>query len=484
MPALKRSTTAPPSTEVVTLSLISHTNAGKTSLARTLLGRDVGEVRDAPHVTLFNESHTLIQEKGKVLRLWDTPGFGDSARLLKRLRRESHALIWFLSQTWDRMTDKPLWCSQQALKNVRDDADVVLYLVNAGEPPEAAGYLEPEMEILGWVGKPVVAVLNQTGPAGEGEGDEEEWREHLARYPQVRRVLSLDAFARCWVQEDFLMAALEEVLPEERRAVFRDLKAAWQARNQTVFEDAMRMVADLLASGVLDGVEVRAESLWEKVGIGRSEIKQEYAEARLQLATRLAERMERTTNGLIGLHGLEGEAGTVASSALAGQFHSPEKISESIWGAMSGIAGGAMLGLIADLKAGGMTFGGGALVGGIGVGLTTYAVIRSYNLVRGGDQRMHWSKEHFREQVRLAVLCYLAVAHFGRGRGVWQEGGQPRQWREVVEQVTEMEAAAVDDLWKLGVEKQTMPDVVVRESQRLMKRVVRRVLATLYPAAV
>ena len=31
----------------INLSLISHTNAGKTTLARTLLGRDVGEVRDA-----------------------------------------------------------------------------------------------------------------------------------------------------------------------------------------------------------------------------------------------------------------------------------------------------------------------------------------------------------------------------------------------------------------------------------------------------
>jgi hypothetical protein len=35
----------------VDLSLISHTNVGKTTLARTLLRRDVGEVRDAEHVT-------------------------------------------------------------------------------------------------------------------------------------------------------------------------------------------------------------------------------------------------------------------------------------------------------------------------------------------------------------------------------------------------------------------------------------------------
>ncbi len=152
--------------DIITLSLISHTNAGKTTLARTLLRRDVGEVKDAPHVTLFNESYTLLETGGFMLRLWDTPGFGDSARLMKRLKRERSPVLWFLSQTWDRITDRPLWCSQQALKNVRDDADVVLYLVNAAEPPEAAAYIAPEMEILGWVEKPVVVLLNQTGLPG------------------------------------------------------------------------------------------------------------------------------------------------------------------------------------------------------------------------------------------------------------------------------------------------------------------------------
>ena len=44
----------------VSLSLVSHTNAGKTTLARTLLGQDIGEVRDAPHVTEFADVHTLV----------------------------------------------------------------------------------------------------------------------------------------------------------------------------------------------------------------------------------------------------------------------------------------------------------------------------------------------------------------------------------------------------------------------------------------
>ena len=70
----------------IALSLISHTNAGKTTLARTLLGRDVGEVRDAPNVTTEAAAYPLITtDEGDTLVLWDTPGFGDSARLARRL---------------------------------------------------------------------------------------------------------------------------------------------------------------------------------------------------------------------------------------------------------------------------------------------------------------------------------------------------------------------------------------------------------------
>ena len=114
----------------VTMSLVSHTNVGKTTLARTLLRRDVGEVLDQAHVTEVSEAHTLIESDGRRLVLWDTPGFGDTARLVRRLkRRMGDPLGWFLHQVWDRVTDRPLWCGQEAARNVQQDADVVLYLV-------------------------------------------------------------------------------------------------------------------------------------------------------------------------------------------------------------------------------------------------------------------------------------------------------------------------------------------------------------------
>ena len=132
----------------IQFALISHTNAGKTTLARTLMGMDVGEVRDAPHVTTESELHTLLATpEGDLLQLWDTPGFGDSVRLVKRLRMADNPIGWFLREVVDRLRDRTFWLSQQAVRAARDSSDVVLYLVNSSEDPHDAGYLMPEMKI-------------------------------------------------------------------------------------------------------------------------------------------------------------------------------------------------------------------------------------------------------------------------------------------------------------------------------------------------
>src|SRR5690606_26924586 len=141
----------------IQLCLLSHTNVGKTTLARTLLAEDIGEVQDAAHVTGTAGGHTLITAaQGHSLQTWDTPGFGDSARLAARLEQSESALGWFLTEVWDRVRDRPFWLSQRALVAARDHADIVLYLVNAAESPRDIGYLDAEMRILKWLGKPVL----------------------------------------------------------------------------------------------------------------------------------------------------------------------------------------------------------------------------------------------------------------------------------------------------------------------------------------
>lgn len=470
----------------ITLSLISHTNTGKTTLARTLLRRDVGDVRDSAHVTLFNEAYMLIESGGGRLILWDTPGFGDSARLLARLQRMERKLVWFLSQMWDRFTNRPLWCAQQALRNVRDEADVVLYLVNAGESLVGGTFVGHEMEILGWLGKPVIALLNQTGaprPAEEEAAEEQVWRDHLGRFPVVREVLSMDAFTRCWVQEGELMEKITLVLSEPKGIAFERLQKAWARRNEEVFHDSMSILAHQLTANALDGVGVKKESLLQKIGFNRSALDAEWSEARQKLSESLAGRAEEAMNKLIELHGLEGrdEEGEMLKAARR-DFAEPQQVEAAVWGALSGIASGALAGLVVDLKAGGLTFGGGALLGGLGGGLSAYALIKTYNLVRGEDNKLHWSREHFREQVKLALLSYLAVAHFGRGRGAWRRDPRPEHWQREINELVESQVQFPDAVWKMASHSHVAVTTVNEEMGQMMREFGRIILMKLYPA--
>ena len=243
------------SRSTISLSLVSHTNVGKTTLARTLLARDVGEIRDEAHVTENAESQLLIDTpQGDRLLLWDTPGFGDSLRLAKRLAQSGNPVGWFLTEVWDRWRDRAFWSSQRALKHVWEQCDVVLYLVNASEAPQDVGYLDAELQVLAHTGKPAVVLLNQLGAPGRADeaAIEARWRERLANAKGVHAVLPLDAFSRCWVQEGVLWQAIAPLLPAAQREPFERLQSAWRERQLGIWHEAMAALARRLARAALD----------------------------------------------------------------------------------------------------------------------------------------------------------------------------------------------------------------------------------------
>ena len=73
--------------------------------------------------------------------------------------------------------------------------------------------------------------------------------------------------------------------------------------------------------------------------------------------------------------------------------------------------------MAADIAAGGLTFGGGMVAGGITGALGASGLAHGYNLIKGKTPSIRWSAEFYEGLVRSALLRYLAVAHFGRGRG-------------------------------------------------------------------
>ena len=437
-------------------SLVAHTNVGKTTLARTLLRRDVGQVLDHAHVTEEGERHVLLETGEDELILWDTPGFGDSARLARRLAGEGGSSIArFLGQAWDRVADRPLWCSQEALRNVREEADVVLYLVNAAEHPEDAGYLKHELTILQWLERPVLCLLNQTGGEQTSRATEadprqrwlEAWREELAGWSCVGGVLELDAFTRSWREEQQLFSEVTRLLHGEQHEAMERLGAAWKERGESTYRASLEAMASHLLNLASD-----AEPLTSRLA-GRAE-KQRAVEA---LSERAAASERELWERLIELHGLEGRASVELRRELSDCLvHGQDELDERRNALVGGAISGALGGLTADAMSGGLSFGGGLLAGGLLGALGGAGLTRGIRLLRRGEQpAVTWSHERLDLAIRDCCVTYASVAHFGRGRGRLETESRPQVWNERVE-----------ELWTAAEQGHARPwDLAARQSE-------------------
>lgn len=436
--------------ERLSLVIVSHTNVGKTTLARTLLRRDIGEVLDQAHVTEEAESHLLVAAEATngtpraELHLSDTPGFGDTARLLSRLRNESKPVLWFVQQTWDRFTDRPFWSSQQAVLEVRRRADAVLYLVNATEEPEEAGYVDLELELLDWMGVPVLLLLNQTGDTSFRKDllalALERWRRHTARFAVVGGVVELDAFARCWVEESRLLERVEGLLPEEQQGTMGRLHRAWDERNLQTLDASVGALATYLGQAAKE-----RETLPRK-----RPSKEEKQEAMEALARRLADATGSLQAKLLKLHGLEGDVAEEIERQLdAFDVEGDDSLDPERSALVGGVVSGALGGLAADLLAGGLTLGGGMIAGAILGALGGAGLAHGYDLVKGDKlPEVAWSPAFLDRLLRQCLLRYLAVAHFGRGRGEFRHVEASRHWQGAVDDLLRRGRPARQALWK------------------------------------
>ena len=134
---------------------------------------------------------------------------------------------------------------------------------------------------------------------------------------------------------------------------------------------------------------------------------------------------------------------------------------------------------MADLSTGGLSLGAGMLIGALLGALGGGGAARAYNLMQGQDDgRLRWSSDFFLQHVRASLLRYLAVAHFGRGRGEWVEGEAPPHWLPLVDKVVVARQAALDVAWRTAEEG----DLTVRLQAELTDAA-RELLVRLYPEA-
>lgn len=188
-----------------------------------------------------------------------------------------------------------------------------------------------------------------------------------------------------------------------------------------------------------------------------------------------------TTRQLLSLHKLDAREVARINERVRDHFAVRAPVDKAQAGLLGAVVSGAATGLGADLMAGGLTMGAGALVGGVVGALTMAGAAWGFNL---GTDRNHptvrFADEFLQTLLTSSVLRYLAVAHFGRGRGNFVEGEAPAFWQEEVERAVHEHAGDGTALWRLA---RTDPDTDEVEAQleNVLIRITRSTLERLYP---
>ena len=201
------------------------------------------------------------------------------------------------------------------------------------------------------------------------------------------------------------------------------------------------------------------------------------------LSERLDADIRDSTDRLIAIHRLDGRAAAEVVARLVENVTADTPVDERKAAVVGGFVSGALTGLAADLASGGLTFGAGLLAGGIVGAVGAAGLARGFNLVRGKtESSIRWSDEFVAGLVPAAVLRYLAVAHYGRGRGEWAASEYPPFWRDAVLAAIEHEGGVAPILALRAVEGCNVQSLA-NAWQAKLADIALAVLMALYPDA-
>ena len=377
---------------LIRLAVIGHTNAGKTSLLRTVLrDREFGLVSSRPGTTRQVAAVQVDLGEGCRLALVATPGLDASMGLLDALHaggfdpREPGGAR--LARWLDTAVAEAEFAQEAKALRQLLAADLALFVIDAREP--VIGKYEDEFTLLAGAGKPCLVVLNFVAmPAAQPAA----WRAALQR-AGLFNVTSFDTVVFEAAEEARLLQQVALLLPSaaahcERLRVLRDAERVTQRT----------LGAALIAAMLLDCAAWRAPL----DGAGAS-----------PLAPRILARERRLVADLLRLFGF----------AEADYLNQPPPVVGALWrfdpfdpatlkelGLELALAAakGAAYGVVIDIATLGHTLGLGALLGGV-IGAGVDAATR-FN----GQLRDAWTGQRYAQLAPTAALflarraCVLA----------------------------------------------------------------------------
>lgn len=342
--------------QVIRIAVVGHTNAGKTSLLRTLTRRiDFGEVSDRPGTTRHVESVDLKIDGRSVVRFFDTPGLEDAVSL------RQHLEAFDTTQTPpDRIREflrspEARGSFEQEAKVLRAmlDVDAAFLVVDAREP--VLPKFRAEIELLNSCARPVLPVLNFVrDPASR----EPAWKELLSAYG-LHVLVRFDAAAPFTGAERDLYRDLATLLRPHREPLHRAVDTLEAEAAQRRHAAAAR-IAELLVDASAVRRTASAEDFADKA-------KREALVSALRQS--ITDKAQRCTDDLLALYGFrQGDADEAPLQAVEGRWtldlFEPEAMKAAGLLMGKGVVAGAAVGVVADLALAGLSLGAGAALGG------------------------------------------------------------------------------------------------------------------------
>ena len=350
--------------KLLSIAVVGHTNAGKTSLLRTLTrNKRFGEISPRNSTTKY-VSKTSVNIGGESrLNLFDTPGFEDSNAFREYVRQfegsssRQAALKEFLS------SPEAIGIYEQQAKVVRtllDEIDVVFYVIDCTEEP-LPKYL-CELDVLAMCGRPVLPVLNFVS---NNETYADFWSATLADRGLHIKV-SFDAVAPKFGSEPTLYKKLGALL-EDRQKELDDIAAGLAEESKTRRMAGLTSIAGLL----VDAAAYRAE-------IRNDDEKGKRAQA-MRMQDQLRQAEQSCVETLLQIFGFDRDdlADTdlsVMCSSAEDDLFNPENFKAASTRLGFGALIGSAIGVGIDIALVGISLGAGAVVGGaIGGAIASYA---------------------------------------------------------------------------------------------------------------
>ncbi|MQM30235.1 MAG: hypothetical protein CRU78_06710 [Candidatus Accumulibacter phosphatis] len=151
---------------------------------------------------------------------------------------------------------------------------------------------------------------------------------------------------------------------------------------------------------------------------------------------------------MIAIHELEGHASDELLRRIALTVSVEAPVNERKAALMSGALSGALTGLGVDIAHAGLTLGAGVITGAVVGALGGAGIARGVNMARGRrGTTLRWDDSFLCELVVSSLLRYLAVAHYGRGRGQWRETEYPAFWPPLVSRAVATARTALVATW-------------------------------------